>query len=53
MGINIKPYIVSSWVGGQSCLEKLNCVDGGPKSIKKQKNDPKNDVREEVPHIKT
>ena len=38
MCLNIKPYIVSSWVGGQSCLEKLNCVDGGPKSIKKQKN---------------
>ena len=25
----------------QRCLEKLNCVDGGPKSIKKQKKCPK------------
>ena len=44
MRLNIKPYIVSSWVGGQSCLEKLNCVDGGQKSIKKQKIVQKDEV---------
>ena len=44
MCLNIKPYIVSSWVRGQSYLEKLNCVDGGPKSLKKQKKWPKNEV---------
>ena len=29
---------------GSKFLEKLNCVDGGPKSIKKQKNVQKNEV---------
>ena len=42
MCLNFKPYIVSSWVGVQSCLEKLNCIDGGPKLFKKLKNDPNN-----------
>jgi len=47
MGLNIKPYIVSGWVRGQSYLEKLNCVDGvdgGQKSIKKQKIVQKEEV---------